>query len=542
MLTVLWLVFLLPFVLCDEATVVLPGGTIQGVILPNSREFLGVPYADPPIGNNRWYTPQPKKSWSPAVLNVQNWPAGCPQRCDTPPHTCPTTTNEDCLYLNIYTPRSSAITEKLPVLVFFHGGNFQVGAGGVPIYNATYMTETWNVIEVTVNYRLGALGFLASQTLPGNYGFQDQVMALEWIQTNIGLFGGDPNRVTISGQSAGGTSVAAHLTNAESDPLFKQAILESNPASLFLKTVSQATIMQQRFAYYLNCTPSDMVCQRGASVEDVLEAQDYAGLALRNVSNVLDLFMPWTPVLDGVHWGQQLVTLFHEGKYQQNKPILLGTVLEEGWLFINEAWPTNLSNVDYTLAVYNVFGNNSPQVLALYPPDTSSPTDEVDDRPVCSNLATDFVFYCSNRYVSRAISGLNKAPLFVYRFDQVMSFDAWSPANPYCVGHVCHGSELGYLFHSWTYDNSGFEVTPEEQVLADTITLYWANFVKTGNPNLPVPSKPPKDFINWPLYNASTDLILVMNATFSVAQNYQGFKCNTFDSFGPEPYVDVTGD
>jgi carboxylesterase type B len=135
-------------------------------------------------------------------------------------------------------------------MVFFHGGNFIQGAGGAPIYNASYFAFTYPVIVVTVNYRLGALGFLASQTLPGNYGFQDQVFALKWVQDTIGTFGGDPGKVTIFGQSAGGTSIACHLTNDESDPLFQQAIMESNPFTIPLDTMTRAAAMQQKFAYY----------------------------------------------------------------------------------------------------------------------------------------------------------------------------------------------------------------------------------------------------------------------------------------------------
>eukprot|EP00456_Euglypha_rotunda_P044862 TRINITY_DN3546_c0_g1_i12.p1 TRINITY_DN3546_c0_g1~~TRINITY_DN3546_c0_g1_i12.p1 ORF type:complete len:169 (-),score=37.22 TRINITY_DN3546_c0_g1_i12:39-545(-) len=147
-------------------------------------------------------------------------------------------------------------------MLFVHGGNFIQGAGGTPIYNSTYIAATQNVIVITINYRLGALGFLASTTLAGNYGFKDQIFALEWVRDNIAVFGGNPNLVTIFGQSAGGTSMACHLTSPVSDPLFQQAIVHSDPWALYLKTPKQAEYTQQKFAYYLNCSQNDFACQR----------------------------------------------------------------------------------------------------------------------------------------------------------------------------------------------------------------------------------------------------------------------------------------
>jgi len=325
------------------------------------------------------------------------------------------------------------------------------------------------------------------------------------------------------------------LISENSNSLFQQAILESDPTSLTLKTPDQMGQVQKRFAFYLNCSFDDFDCMRAASVDDVLEAQDYAQNTLNN-TNILTLFYPWTPIVDGVTIKEQPVTAFRNGNYQK-KPILMGTVLEEGWLFIYAAYPSNMTNPAYETAIYNVFGDHTAAVLALYPPDRVSPPDEVDNRPLISVLATDYVFACSNRWSGFGIAKTNPHPMYVYRFDQVMSFDAWGDANPYCVGHVCHGSEVAYLYHSWGYDNSGFVVTPEEQNLADTMTYYWTNFAKSGNPNLPVPQNPPPDFIQWPAFDESTDQILTMNATFSTVRNYRKLYCDTFDSFGPDPYV-----
>eukprot|EP00456_Euglypha_rotunda_P044865 TRINITY_DN3546_c0_g1_i6.p1 TRINITY_DN3546_c0_g1~~TRINITY_DN3546_c0_g1_i6.p1 ORF type:complete len:337 (+),score=65.01 TRINITY_DN3546_c0_g1_i6:442-1452(+) len=318
-------------------------------------------------------------------------------------------------------------------MLFVHGGNFIQGAGGTPIYNSTYIAATQNVIVITINYRLGALGFLASTTLAGNYGFKDQIFALEWVRDNIAVFGGNPNLVTIFGQSAGGTSMACHLTSPVSDPLFQQAIVHSDPWALYLKTPKQAEYTQQKFAYYLNCSQNDFACQRAASVDDVIAAQDFSQNTMRNETNVLALFYEWVPVIDGHYVTDQPITNFYAGKYQKTKPLIMGTVLEEGYLFVWEIFPTsNATYGEYEASVKNIFGSNAQKVLSYYPP---APFGQ-DQKDIASLLATDFIFFCANRYAAQGINKQNAAPVYIYRFDQVMSFDAWGDVNPYCVGQI----------------------------------------------------------------------------------------------------------
>ena len=199
----------------DPSLISTPYGLIQGSIFANEIVmFRSIPYAEPPLDNRRWSEPIPKQPWgSNTTLYAVNNPPGCPQVCDLPPHGCPVTQSEDCLFLNIFKPLPSNDTTNkdqptedslLPVMIFFHGGNFYQGYSGGPLYNGTRMTLQTNVIIVTVNYRLGALGFLWSVTGPsGNYGMLDQMMSIQWVHDNIQYFGGDPNKVVIYGQSAG---------------------------------------------------------------------------------------------------------------------------------------------------------------------------------------------------------------------------------------------------------------------------------------------------------------------------------------------------
>ena len=208
-------------------------GSVSGINQNGLQVFLGIPFAAPPTGDLRWRPPAPVQPWN-GVKETKEYSPSCPEPLSP---GSPVNMSEDCLYLNVWTPAQSA-DEKLPVMVFFYGGAFgQVAPfGTMAVYNGTTLAEK-GVIVVTTNYRLGALGFLAHPQLDnesphnssGNYGLLDQQAALQWVQRNIGAFGGDPSRVTIFGQSAGGESVLIHLVSPQSKGLYQQAIVESGP-------------------------------------------------------------------------------------------------------------------------------------------------------------------------------------------------------------------------------------------------------------------------------------------------------------------------
>lgn len=198
--------------------------------------YRGIPYAAPPIGDLRWRPPAPVQPWD-GTREAKEFSAACPQPASADPSSgdTPANTSEDCLYLNVWTPAKSA-GEKIPVMVFIHGGAFGQGAGSISLYDGTALAKK-GVIVVTLNYRLGALGFLAHPQLvkestngsSGNYGLLDQLAALDWVQRNIAAFGGDPSRVTIFGESAGASSILLHLVSPQSRGLYQQAIVESGP-------------------------------------------------------------------------------------------------------------------------------------------------------------------------------------------------------------------------------------------------------------------------------------------------------------------------
>ena len=275
----------------DESIVTIPGlGDVQGVLNPIAREFRALPYAAPPIGALRWKSPTPPVSWAPTTLLAAVDPPGCLQVCTQPPKGCPVVVKEDCLYLNVFTPRLTATTPPpWPVLVFAHGGNFRDGSAGSVLYNGSTYAASQNQIFVAINYRVGVQGFLHANAssdsdanaITGNYGIQDQRAALLWIRNHISAFGGDPSQVTFSGQSAGAMSVAAHLISAPSAGLFYRAVMFSEPFALPFRSPLSAYDAAAAVLDYSNCSyakgmrglASPGACLRSLSGDDLLAAQ-----------------------------------------------------------------------------------------------------------------------------------------------------------------------------------------------------------------------------------------------------------------------------
>ncbi|XP_072030165.1 crystal protein-like [Amphiura filiformis] len=252
-------------------------GIVQGVILDNgARGFLGVPYAAPPVGPLRWQPPQRPAKWD--MYNATHQPPGCPQICNDPVDTCPLFYLEDCLYLDIYTPPNVNGSSNLPVMMFFHGGNFRNGGIASILFDGRLLTLLTNTVVVTTNYRLGALGYMTTSCfrgqscLTGNYGFMDQLAAMQFVHENIAAFGGDPNKVTLFGQSAGAQLVSLHLTNSKSDRYFQQAIIESSPFTIPYRHRTSSALQGDLTTALLNCLPGDLNCLRKRSAKDVIAA------------------------------------------------------------------------------------------------------------------------------------------------------------------------------------------------------------------------------------------------------------------------------
>ena len=290
------------------------------------RYFLGVPFADPPTGQYRFTAPRPVTPWS-GVRAADAFAPGCVQDCTLPPLTCPLSISEDCLYLDVYTPKEASSDGKgYPSMIFFPGGEFLQGGASTVLYDGTALARVTNAIVVVINYRLGALGFLTNEAFGPNNGFKDQQYAMDWVRRNIAQFGGNPEHATIFGQSAGGTSTTSHLISPLSKGLFDKAIIESNPIGLDLNTMEQQQYYSELFTSLAGC-PTEAgeektKCLMELDVDNITMAQDKL---MHHVDPTapLGIFYPWTPTVDGYNVPGQPVNMFAAGKYNK-VPTMIG--------------------------------------------------------------------------------------------------------------------------------------------------------------------------------------------------------------------------
>jgi carboxylesterase type B len=378
------LVSLLAIALAQDTVVVnTQSGKLRGLQFEDYSVFLGVPYAEAPVGKLRWAPTVPIAPWN-GIRNATVGSAGCPQDCILPPHTCPASTSEDCLYINIWVPASARATSVgVPVLFFIPGGRFEQGAGDSLLYSGTKIVQS-GIILVTINYRLGALGYLVYDEILGNFGIQDQRAALQWINDNIAAFGGNPSQITIAGQSAGGASTVAHLVSPLSYGLYSRAIVQSDPLALPMIEQSIAREIGARFVSDLGCGTIGLPCLMNANVSDILAAQKEAGSHIDFPSDILDIFMPWTPNVNGDDFPTAPLVAFTSGNFNK-VPLMIGTVLNEAYLFVFQADTTHpIDDIEYDAILGAIFDVDALDVYDMYPPTSST-----DNRPSLAQIGTE---------------------------------------------------------------------------------------------------------------------------------------------------------
>jgi carboxylesterase type B len=437
-----------------------------------------------------------------------------------------TNQSEDCLYLNLWTPTGSS-GKKLPVLVFIHGGAFVSGAGSLPVYDGGRLAVRGNVIVVTLNYRLGALGFLAggsgANQLPGNYGFADQQLALAWVRNNIESFGGDPRRITIFGESAGAMSVGAHLVARLSRSLFQNALMESNPYGVPFKSSTQADQIRSEFDTMTKAAVCGglVACLAKLPAATIIEAQDEV-VPLQVFAGQLGSILAWAPYVDG------LLIAGQPNRAAIARPLIAGTNRDEGTVLVGEALPKGLNNGEYALLVADVFGL---QAAALILSEPRYEPDSKGNLVPLANIVGDYYFSCPTRHVLGNARGAH----FGYAFDHPPSYAVWPGAPPACQpgpgpnrGRVCHTFELPFVFRNpvtFTLPPKQRRFSRVEQVLVDAISSYWTGFAAAGDPNRGAGSPP-----DWPRYGVPGTrqvLDLTISHTTDAALN-----CPLWDKIG----------
>ena len=455
-------------------------GAVRGAVAGPVRQFLGIPYAAPPAGALRWRAPQPHAAWS-GVRDATTFGSPCPQTAGL---GNPGSANEDCLFLNVYAPARADRGDELPVMFWIHGGALVTGAGS--IYGPAQLVAR-GVVVVTINYRLGALGFLAHPALSaetgtgasGNYGMMDQVAALRWTQRNIRRFGGDPGNVTIFGESAGGLSVHTQLVSPLARGLFAKAITESGAYSMVQATQAQANAAGTRFAAAVGCASQTAACLRDVPVATIV-ANEAGG---------------YTPNIDGVVLTQSIGPALASGAFNR-VPVIEGTNHDEWRLFVAAAELASgkpITADGYEAAIQATL--RAPAAFAHELATAIYPLSAFGGNPsiALGAIGTDAFFACNGRISVRSASQFVRA--FQYEFADEQA-PALIPGISFPLG-ASHAAELQYLFTGVGVS----PLSPAQQRLSAAMVGYWTRFAKTGNPNS-------EGAPAWPRYHAASDRFL----------------------------------
>ena len=482
------------------------GGPVQGIdVGGGGYAFRGLPYAAPPVGNLRWRPPQPPAAWH-GVRDASQYAPSCPQpkSLSEPPGP----QSEDCLYLNVNPPTLHR-NAGLPVIVWIHGGG--LAEDGALNYDGTKLAAD-GVVVVTINYRLGALGFLAHPALAaedgsaGNYGLMDQQAALHWVQNNIEAFGGNPHNVTIAGQSAGGLSVLAHLVSPGSRGLFQRAIVESGAFALNQVPLSKAEAFGENFAAEVGCPDQSAECLRNVPVSTLVN--NFPNAAIPGVVDGKVLTEPigsalaaghfaHVPILDGMNQNEELI--FVAG----------GHIAVSNGTFVSAPTPTPSTYESVIASVVGVSAARASAIAAQYPLSAYTAFGPgLAPTLALSTLVSDANFACPALQVDNWVSGA--VPTFAYEFD-----DGTAPqlfAGPGFFPIATHSSEIQYLFDQPNAPHAT-PLNPDQEALATSMRAAWANFAASGDPS--------SGTVPWPSFNGSGDALSlaqpkpVVDATFA---------------------------
>lgn len=466
----------------DSLTVKTALGAVEGKRINDGRvkAYLGLPYAAPPVGSLRWRAPAPAVAWK-GVRDATQFGHRCEQWpiwkdylfLDAGP-------SEDCLYLNVYVPAQAKAGSKLPVMFWIHGGGYTAGSGSEPRYTNSTLVDK-GVVLVTINYRLGVFGFLASDDLvkeseghAGNYGLMDMVAALRWVKQNIASFGGDPGNVTIFGESAGSFAVSTLLAVPDARGLFQKAIGESGApfsAVLAVPTLPERGARDQRWAESLGAR--DLAEMRALPAAKVIEAAS-------------KMQVGWfSPVVDGRFLPQSVPEIYTSGKEAHVATII-------GW---NRDERAGTLSKDMTAAKWKAFaaahyGEKAAEFLEAFPGDSDEQAMQSADT-----YTTDAFIALGTWQWAEEQTRTGGAPVYRYRFDLPAPASEMHPEGRYAF----HSDELEYVFGTLDV-RRGSVWRAEDRTLSEQMERYWTNFARSSNPN-------GKGLPQWPRYDREKEVL-----------------------------------
>lgn len=468
-------------------------GPIRGRQTDGVRAFLGLPFAAPPLGPLRWKPPAPPTPWT-VERDVTRFGPACPQLDSGFPREL----SEDCLTLNIWVPEGSSVPR--PVFVWIHGGAFVGGSGSDDLYDGAKLAAHQGLVVVTINYRLGPLGFLSHPAVAKelgrdaapSVGLLDQRAALAWLQRNIARFGGDPARVTIGGASAGAWSVCSHLGAPGSRDLFAGAVMQSGACSDALYASAESAAQQaEDLTRAVGCAGDDaLACLRRQPVETLLRALP----AKRG--QILKPGVWWSPVIDGVELPRMPLASLRSGDFAR-VPLLIGWNRDEG--VIHTIGFKESFDEDVKGFTRDSFPRAAEHVVERYR--RATPKDALND------VVTDAVFACGARRAVRAVSG-HGVPVYAYQWMHPLDDERVHPLG------ATHGVEVFFVFGNMSL---GFGPSPAERPLVDTVMAAWGSFVRGQAP-----------------WKAEPDTLFLLDLPArSPATQVKKAECDWWDSFQP---------
>ncbi len=501
----------------EALTVPTTRGVVRGKQSGKTHAFLGIPYTLPPVGPLRFKPPSPPACWE-GTKDAASYGEQCPQLGSSSDTVAG---SEDCLSLNVWAPDDAQPTSKLPVVFFIHGGANLAGASNQKLvgnlYDGRGFAENQGAVVVSINYRLGALGFLAHPSfgkenasgISGNYGILDQIAALTWVKENILAFGGDASRVMVFGESAGAYNTCALLAAPLAKGLFSSALMESGTCNA--PTLKDAETSGVSFAQKLKCdgVPDIAACLRAAKPEDLVKG---GGSLSVETSAPIDfahtLNLPFGANTDGQILPDSPIAALRKGTYNK-MPIVMGTNAHEIELFLPPGTPLNCFVYDSDLK--SSMGAHADALKKLYP------CNPVYPRDAAVAVATDLHFTCPTRRALRAVAASQTEASFRYYFTH-------SSSNAPLL-RASHASELVYVFG--TFESAGFLSTTAERTLSADMQGYWGRFAKNGNPN-------GNAAFAWPAYSATSDVAIELETTLAKRTDIQSAQCDLWDSLAIE--------
>ncbi|KAG5852112.1 acetylcholinesterase-like [Anguilla anguilla] len=587
--------FLLPFLLLsllpspsisqneNDLTVTTHQGRVRGIRMPvvpdrgHVTAFLGIPYAEPPLGKKRFRRAEPKEPWT-GVFDASSYPNACYQFVDNSYPGFPGTEmwnpnremSEDCLYLNIWVPASPR-PHNLTVMAWIYGGGFYSGSSSLDVYDGRYLAYTEKVVVVSMNYRVGAFGFLAlhgSSEAPGNVGLLDQRLALQWVQDNIHFFGGNPKQVTIFGESAGGASVGMHLLSPDSRPTFSRAIMQSGVPNCPWATISPAEARRRStlLAKLVGCQDGNdteiVDCLRNRHPQDLIE-QEWQVLPYSSLFR-----FSFVPVIDGVVLPDTPEAMLSSGNFKDTQ-ILLGVNQDEGSYSLLYGAPgfskdneSLISREDFLEGVKMSVPHANDiglEAVVLQYTDWMDENNPLKNRDAMDDIVGDHNVICPLQHFARSYAqhnalrsqagvggstgagvgggnsgavinsggGNSNGGVYLYLFDHRASNLVW----PEWMG-VIHGYEIEFVFGLPLEKRLNY--TAEEEKLSRRMMKYWANFARTGNPNLNADGSL-ESRRRWPVFTAAEQKHVSLNIDpMKVHRGLRTQLCALWNRFLPQ--------